>query len=160
MNIRLASVASGLRLLKCRTLFMATANTPTLLFVTDFSDSSVHAMHWAMPEAQKHNLHLAVLYPYRLDKVHRKENSIQSKKELEREATEKFELLAENLLKHSHVTYDFKAEVGFLRDRVSEYSRKHNVVLLVIGQRMINEESFAEMLDDLQVPLVIIPASR
>lgn len=138
---------------------MAASSTPTLLFVTNFSDSSAEAMQWAIPEAVKRNLHFSVLYPYRLDQL-KKKDSIQSKKELEREAIEKFESLTEASLRTSRLSYDFKAEVGFLRDRVTEFSRKHHVVLLVIGNDLAKDESFPELVDELQVPLVIVPGDK
>ncbi len=135
------------------------ASTPTLLFVTNFSETSTDALTWAIREASKHKLHVSVLYPYRLNQQGRKD-SIQSKVELEREAIEKFEQLEEKLLRDKRMTYDFKAEIGFLRDRVQEFARKHRVAIIVIGNDLAKDESFAELVELLTVPLVIVPRFR
>jgi len=134
------------------------ATNPTLLFVTNFSETSTAALKWAVPEASKHKLHFSVLYPYRLNQQGRKD-SVQSKVELEREAIEKFEMV-EEMLKDKHLTYDFKAEIGFLRDRVQEFARKHRVAIIVIGNDLAKDESFSELVDELTVPLVIVPRSH
>lgn len=139
---------------------MAASATPSLLYVTDFSDSSMSALEWAITEALRHNLHISVLYPYRLDQVKKKENGIQSKKELELEAAEKFGRLAEGVLQKNQVSFDFKAEIGFLRDRISEHAKRHNDVLLVIGKKLASAESFAELVEETSMPVVIVPPKR
>lgn len=79
---------------------------------------------------------------------------------MEREAIEKFEQLEEKLLRDKRMTYDFKAEIGFLRDRVQEFARKHRVAIIVIGNDLAKDESFAELVELLTVPLVIVPRFR
>lgn len=133
---------------------------PSLLFVTDFSDSSLEALRWAIPEAQHHQLHFSVLYPYRLDQDRRKDNAILTKKDMEREATEKFEGMFEGPLKSSHLSYDFHSEVGFLRDRISDHARKNNVVMLVMGKKLATAESFPELMEEIKVPVVIVPSRK
>jgi nucleotide-binding universal stress UspA family protein len=136
------------------------AAAPSLLYITDFSDASLQALHWAIPEALKHHLHISVLYPYRLDQVRKKDNAILSKKDLDLDASEKFERLVESVLKNSRVTYNFHAEVGFLRDRIVEHARKNNVVMLVMGKGQVVEESFPELVQELNIPLVIVPSRK
>ena len=111
-------------------------------------------------EALKHHLHISVLYPYRLDQVRKKENAILSKKDLDLDASEKFERLVESVLKNSRLTYDFHSEVGFLRDRIAEHARKNNVVMLVMGKGQLTEESFPELVQELNIPLVIVPSRK
>lgn len=120
----------------------------------------MEALHWAIPEAQKHHLHISVLYPYRLDQVRKKDNAILSKKDMDRDAAEKFDSLMEGVLKNSRLTYDFHSEVGFLRDRIAENARKNNVVMLVMGKNQVEEESFSELVQELNIPLVIVPPRR
>lgn len=134
------------------------AAAPSLLYITDFSEESIQALHWAIPEALKHHLHISVLYPYRLDQVRKKENAILSKKDMDFDASEKFERLVESELKNSRLTYDFHSEVGFLRDRIAEHARKNNVVMLVMGKGQLAEESFPELVKELNIPLVIVPS--
>lgn len=139
---------------------MAAPVAPSLLYITDFSDASLQALQWAIPEAQKHNLHVSVLYPYRLDQVRRKDNAVMTKKDMDRDASERFENLIEGHLKDSRLTYDFNSEVGFLRDRILDHARKSNVVMLVMGKSQVAEESFAELVDDINIPLVIVPSEK
>lgn len=136
------------------------AAAPSLLYITDFSDASIQALHWAIPEAQKHHLHISVLYPYRLDQVRKKDNAILSKKDMDLDASEKFERLVEGVLKNSRLTYDFHSEVGFLRDRIAEHARRNNVVMLVMGKGQVAEESFPELVQELNIPLVIVPSRK
>lgn len=128
------------------------------MFVTDFSDASAQALQWAIPEAQRHHLHLSILYPFRLDQVRKKDNVIMSKKELEIDAAEKFEKQVEGILRKSRLSFDFFSEVGFMRDRITEHARNGNVVMLVMGQKMASAESFPELVEEIRVPIVIVPA--
>jgi len=139
---------------------MAVSAAPSLLYVTDFSAASFQALHWAILEAQEHHLHFSVLYPYRLDQVRKKDSAILSKKDMDLDASSKFEDLVENVLKKSRLTYDFHSEVGFLRDRISEHARKFNVVMLVMGKNQVAEESFSELVQELNIPLVIVPPRK
>lgn len=139
---------------------MAAPVAPSLLYITDFSEASIRALRWAIPEAQKHHLHLSVLYPYRLDSVRKNENAVISKKDLDRVASERFEHLMEGMLQASEVTYDFHSEVGFLRDRIVDHARKNNVVMLVMAKSQVSEESFPELVEELQIPLVIVPEDK
>jgi nucleotide-binding universal stress UspA family protein len=133
---------------------------PTLLFVTDFSDSSIQALRWAIPEAKRHHLHLSILYAYRLDQVVKKDNVVMSKKDLERDADEKFSERLEGMLKGSKVTFDFHSEVGFMRDRISEHAKKQNIVMLVMGEKLASAESLPELMEEIKIPMVIVPAGN
>lgn len=139
---------------------MPASTPPALLFVTDFSDTSVQALKWAISEAQHHHLHLSVLYPYRLDQERRKDNVVLSKKALETDAAEKFEEQLEEILNASRVSFKFQAEVGFIRDRISEHAKKNNVVMVVMGEQTASAESFPEIVEGISVPIVIVPSLK
>ena len=79
---------------------------------------------------------------------------------MDHDASEKFSLLVESILKNTRLTYDFHSEVGFLRDRIVEHARKSNVVMLVMGKNQVAEESFPELVQELNIPLVIVPAKK
>jgi nucleotide-binding universal stress UspA family protein len=128
------------------------------LFVTDFSDSSLRALQWAIPEAAHRHLHLSVLYAYRLDQA--RKVTVMSKKDMDGEAAEKFEAHAEKVLRKSGVTFEFHSEVGFIRDRVSEHAKRNNVVLVVMGEKIASAESFPELLREVRVPVVIVPSGK
>ena len=125
----------------------------------DFPDSFLHPLRWAIQEAVKHNLHVSVLYTYRLDQL-RKDNVVQSKKAIDQKATELFDSLAAGLLRDSHVSFDFRSEVGFIHDRIREHATKNNVALLVIGKELAGAESFQELVDETEVPVVIVPSKK
>jgi nucleotide-binding universal stress UspA family protein len=125
------------------------ADGSSVLVVTDFSDSSLQAFQWAIPEAQIRRLSISVLYPYRLDSLRHQDNPPTSKKELDHEARLKFEQVAQGLLLSSRVPFDFRSEVGFLRDRISDFAKKHEVAMVVMDSQMAQVESFPEFLAEL-----------
>jgi len=116
-------------------------------------------LKWAIEEAKKHNCHISVLYPYRLNQERRNGLNIQSKKELDRMATTRFEDVAEGLLQESKISFDFRSEVGFVQDRIRQFTNKHDVAMLVMGKRMAmeNTESLQELIGWLDVPVVMVP---
>jgi len=130
---------------------------PTLLLLTDFSEASEQAFQWAIPEAKQHHWRISVLYPYRLDPSRKHEYAVKSKKDMEREACVTFEKQLEETLRLSKIPYEFHAEVGFIRDRITEHTRKRNIVLLVLGQKLASSESLHELLEDVNIPIVIVP---
>ncbi len=139
---------------------MVTSANLSILCVIDFSDSSLEALQWAIPEAQEHALHISVLYPYRLDQVKRRGDVFQSKKEMDMDAVEKFERLVAGMMRDSHVSFNFQSEVGFLRDRIREHASKNAVVMLVMGKNLAGEESFKELIEEVEVPVVIVPSKK
>ena len=139
---------------------MPSAAPPSILCVIDFSDSSLRAIEWSIPEARRHNLHISILYPYRLDQLRKRDEVVQSKKAIDLEALEKFERLGGSLLKEGQVSFDFHSEVGFIRDRIQEHTRKNNVVLLVMSKKIAGSESFQELIDEIDVPVVIVPPKK
>jgi hypothetical protein len=67
--------------------------------------------------------------------------------------------LEKDLLLNGKISYDFKSEVGFLADRVEEHTKNHPVSFMVIDKniRAGNKESFDDLVENTQIPLVIIP---
>ena len=81
------------------------------------------------------------------------------RKKIEDEAHQNFKILESDLLLNKHISYDFKTEVGFIADRVEEHAKNHPINFLVIDKslRASNKESFDDLMENTQVPLVIIP---
>jgi nucleotide-binding universal stress UspA family protein len=131
----------------------------SILCVIDFSKSSKKALQWAIANANTHKSHLTVLYPYRLTRAQYGESVIAMRKKIEDEALKNFALLEKDLLLNGKISYDFKSEVGFLADRVEEHTKNHPVSFMVIDKniRTGNKESFDELVENTQIPLVIIP---
>lgn len=130
----------------------------TILCTIDFSDSSRHALQWAIVISRELKTHLTILYTYRLSIV-QKHEVLQMKKKLEEEAIEIFSTWERELLKDRGVSYDFKTEVGFVNDRIEEHARKNPVSFLVMGKYSSsqNKESFDELVGHIDIPLVIVP---
>ncbi len=139
---------------------MVSSSSPSILCVIDFSDSSLQALRWAIPEAQKHSYHISVLYPYRLDQPKQREEVVQSKKAMDADAVEKFDRMVSGMLREGKVSFNFKSEVGFLRDRIREHASKNNVVMLVMGKELAGEESFKDLIEEVDVPAVIVPSKK
>jgi len=131
----------------------------SILCVIDFSESSKKVLQWAAENARTNQSHLTVLYSYRLTPVRNGESIVALKRKIEDEANQNFKILETDLLLDKHITYDFKTEVGFIADRVQEHSKNHPINFLVIDKciRTSNKESFDELMENMQVPLVIIP---
>ena len=131
--------------------------TSGILCATDFSSSSTDALKWSIGLAQKLHCHLTLLHTFRLYK-HNGE-AVALKKEMEREALDKFKVLEHELLTSAGIPYDFKSEVGFMAHRVGDHTKRNEIGFLVIGKSMTvhNREAFDELVDALKVPLVIVP---
>lgn len=130
----------------------------TILYTTNFSDSSRHALEWAVTEALQQSAHITILFTYRLIKSKNGE-IIQIKKKIEEEALLKFSKLESEMLLNKNISYDFRMEVGFINDRVEFFMKKNPTKFLVIDKEMSdkNKESFEALIEQMKVPLVIMP---
>jgi len=107
-------------------------------------------------------VHLTILHPYRLNQLDKKEDMVGVKKKLDLDAAKNFELLTGGLLKNKKVSFDFRAEVGFIQDRVQDYARRNNILFLVIGFNLAtgNKEILEEVVKEIEAPLVVVPSSN
>jgi nucleotide-binding universal stress UspA family protein len=133
----------------------------SILSIIDFSESSKEVLQWAVGMAEKLNVHLTILHPYRLNQVDKKEDMVGVKKKLELDASKNFEHLAHGLLKNQKVSFDFRAEVGFIQDRIEDYARRNNILFLVIGGNLANgnKEILEEIIEESEAPLVVVPSA-
>lgn len=131
----------------------------SILCVIDFSESSKKTLQWAVENARKNKSHLTILYSYRLTQARHGESIMALRRKIEEEANQNFKILENELLLNTQVSYDFKTEVGFISDRVEEHSKNHPINFLVVNRnvRMNNKESFEDLMENMQVPMVIIP---
>ncbi len=126
-----------------------------ILCAIDFSDASRETVRWAADLARQLNSHLTILYVYRLN--HANGQAIALKRSIEKEAMTRFADLENELLKGQGVPYDFKAEVGFVSDRVEFYTKTRPVRFLVIERRPGNREQLDDLMANVSVPLIIVP---
>jgi hypothetical protein len=131
----------------------------SVLSIIDFSPASMQALKWASQAAGSLQSHLTILYPYRLNQLGRLEDISVVKKNIDREAVQSFKDLAEPIVKDDGVTYDFRAEVGFVSDRVSFYSSRNQIRMIVMSKMTAtaNTEALNDLLEVIPVPLVIVP---
>lgn len=129
----------------------------TVLCSTDFSESSIPALQWAVNISKLIGAHLALLHTYRLVPVNGKATSL--KKEIEDQARTKFSGVEIQYLKGQGISYDFRTEVGFVADRVEDFAKNNRVAFLVISKDATgkDEEGFDDLMKQIHFPLVIIP---
>jgi len=134
----------------------------SILAVIDFSESSKEVLKWAVCMAEKLSVHLTILHPYRLNQLDKKEDVVSIKKKIEFDATKNFELVAHELFDNQKVSFDFRAEVGFIQDRIEDYARRNNILLFIIGFNLIdgNEEILKEIENEIKIPLMVVPQPK
>jgi nucleotide-binding universal stress UspA family protein len=130
----------------------------TILCSIDFSEPSKDVLKYAVNLSKQFNSHITVLYTYRLLNSFNGE-AVEIRKKIEEKAKQDFSVLEQEVLVGSGVSYDFKIEVGFVSNRVKEYAKKNGISFLVMGKKMngSSKESFDELAENIQVPLVIVP---
>jgi hypothetical protein len=132
----------------------------SILTVIDFSESSKEVLKWSACMAEKLNAHLTILHPYRLNQLDKKDDVVGVKKKLELDAAKNFEQLSHGILTNTKEPADFRAEVGFIQDRVQDYARRNGVLFFVIGLNLAvgNKEILEEIIKETEVPLVVVPS--
>jgi nucleotide-binding universal stress UspA family protein len=137
-------------------MFVMTTMTNGIVCTTDFSESSLGALKWSIESAKRLGSHLTILHTYRLNQ---NSEAISLKRKLDEEAKKNFRELEREHLVGSGINYDFKTEVGFVDDRIAEHLKLNKISFLVMGKGLSlhNKESFDDLLNQLQIPLVIIP---
>ncbi len=135
---------------------------PAVLVLTDLSEASKDSLKWAAQIAAQHSVNLKVIYPYRLTHLNGRDDLFQIKKNIESEAQDTFIKLAQSVFGDIPTPYDFKAEVGFMNDRLYSHTRKGDVMIVVISRKMAitNKEALDELLSNLRTPLLIVPPTE
>jgi hypothetical protein len=89
----------------------------------------------------------------------KKEDIISLKIKNEEIAARKFALLEHDYLSGKSISFEFRPEVGFVADRIEDHLRKNSIALLVIGKNMnaYGPENLADMIDQVMVPVVVVP---
>lgn len=130
-----------------------------ILCVIDFSESARKTLKWAIDNACKTKARITVLYPYRLKQLKNGESAFEMRKKIEDEARTRFHELENELLAGAQIPYEFKPEVGFLANRVEAHSKNQSVNFLVVNRdlKTSHKESFDDLVENTQIPVVIIP---
>ena len=130
----------------------------SILCSIDMSSSSKLAILWAVKIAQQLNVHLTILYTYRLLQ-YRNGEVLLLKKKMEDEAQEHFLSFEKELLTGKGISYDFKTEVGFVADRIEDHAKKNRLSFVVMNKNVsVNgKESIDELIEHVDVPVLLIP---
>jgi hypothetical protein len=133
-----------------------------ILCAIDFSDGSREALKSAIYMAEQYKTPLTVLYPYRLNQVEKQADVSQLRKSIDQDASKNFSELTQKYLKDTGVICEFRPEVGFLHDRIYAFTKKNKTGLLVLSKRVVvnNKDGLNDMLDQLQIPLLIVPQNE
>src|SRR5688572_1285141 len=99
--------------------------TNGVLCVTDFTDASKEAIKCAVSLCKKLKCHLTILYTYRIFKQNGE--TINLRKQSEEEASKKFRSIEQEVLAGEDISYDFKAEIGFINSRVEDHLKKNKI---------------------------------
>ena len=135
----------------------------TILCAVDFSESSLHALRWAMAAAKVHKAEVIFLFCYRLIATGDEVESLNMKRDIETKAVEQFHEIEMEFINKITIPYQFIMEVGFFSSRIEMFIRKSPVSLLVMGSSIIenfNEYknlSFDQFIRTSKIPVVIVP---
>jgi hypothetical protein len=129
-----------------------------VLCTTSFPQASRHTLEMAAQLAKDQHAHLTVLFTYRLNQQKNGE-AVGVKKETERDAAAYFAILEKEVLKGMGIPYNFRTEIGFMTDRIRANMLETPVDFVVIDKavNIENKDSFSELLDRLNIPVLIVP---
>ncbi|MFZ6001676.1 MAG: universal stress protein [Bacteroidota bacterium] len=140
------------------------SETPTftqasILCAIDFSEGSREALKSAIYMADQYKTPLTVLYPYRLNQLEKQTDVSQLRKKMDLDAVKNFSELTDRYLKETGVACEFRAEVGFLQDRIQAFTKRNRIGLVVLSKKLVvnNKDGLLELLEQIQVPLLIVP---
>lgn len=130
----------------------------TILCTIDFSEFSRHTLDCAANLARELDAHLTILFAYRLVHVKNTE-AFERKLQIEKKALLDFSTLENEVLKDKGISYDFKAEVGFVADRIEALSKRTQLGYVVIDRNMsmATRETFDDLVKSISVPMIIVP---
>lgn len=136
-----------------------------VLCVTDFSESSLHALSWANKFAGCTDAHLAVLFSYRLIQAGNVADIRSFKRKTEEDAKERFLAIQGFLDNGTKVSRSFITEIGFYSDNIESFIKKKPATIVVLSADLANEihdhkgQTLIDFLKQLKVPLLIVPGT-
>ncbi len=135
-----------------------------ILCVIDFSSAAPVVLSVAVKIAKSLGKPVTVLYPYRI--LPGKGPITEYRKTVLQQAQEAFAALEQKLHLNGSVGCEFRAEIGFINDRVESYFQQHRVSMVVLSEKMAfekNEAGFTnmqELLKRVPVPVVVVPEKQ
>ncbi|MFN3840577.1 MAG: universal stress protein [Cyclobacteriaceae bacterium] len=132
-----------------------------VLCALDFSETSPLVLKTAADLATHYHSPLVILYSYRI--LPENDAIADYRKTIVKKAYDQFALLENKLGLNGLVPYEFRAEVGFLSDRIESWINANPVAFLVIGQNLVTEINkqegitFNEFVSHSPVPVLLVP---
>jgi hypothetical protein len=132
-----------------------------VLCAIDFSGDTPSVLTAAAALAEQFKAPLIILYTYRI--LPGDETIADYRNTIVKKAHDDFELLEQKLKLNGTMPYEFRAEVGFLSDRIESYLKTSRVRFIVIGRKLaftMNEHkgtTFTDFIDHVKIPFLIVP---
>ncbi|QOI96079.1 MAG: universal stress protein [Flammeovirgaceae bacterium] len=132
-----------------------------VLCALDFSENSPVVLKAAVNLAAHFHTRLIVLYAYRI--IPENETIADYRRTIVKKAQENFAQLEKKLGLNGSIPYEFRAEVGFLSDRIKSSVQANRVGFVVIGQRLASEiieqkgMTLEGFIGQAPVPVLIVP---
>jgi nucleotide-binding universal stress UspA family protein len=133
----------------------------SVLCALDFTEASSSVLKTAVDLAKRLKTQLIVLYAYRI--LPGNEAISDYRKTIVRKAQENFALLEKKVGLNGSVPYEFRAEVGFLTDRIQRAVQAHPMSVVVLGNQLAMESNeqkgmtLEEFVGQVSVPVMIVP---
>ena len=136
-----------------------------ILCVVDLTESSKEVLETAVASAKADNLHLIILFVYRLIDRFKTDDVSTLRTVMEAHAAELFKSL-ETRVASKGISYEFQVEIGFAADRITSYIKRDLAGCVVMSAEQVS------MLDDFKVltlrqflietktPFMVVPAEK
>ncbi|MDX1629050.1 MAG: universal stress protein [Fulvivirga sp.] len=138
-----------------------------ILFPTDFTSSSMDALHYVVELSGLNEAELYFLHTYRLIDSDLYGNEIvKAKRLLEQQAMDRFKKWDDDFLKQTKLKYSFNTEVGFISDRIVSNIQQYDIDLLVLCKSIQDkmkeksERGYNSLLKDLSCPVMLVPTGE
>lgn len=135
-----------------------------VLCALDFSENTASVLQVAIGLSARFNSRLIILYAYRI--IPQNNSVTDYRKTTVQRAHDNFDKLANQLQLNGAVPYEFRAEIGFLSDRIESCLKAEPVQLIVMSEKTafhINEHkglSLKHFINQVATPVLIVPESR
>ena len=140
-------------------LFHQTSMAPVILCISNFSETDVNVLQWAITRAATLQIHLTMLHVFRLPGSHDRDNILRMKQKIQADASDRFEGIEEKFFSEKNISHDFKTEIGFAYDRIHDHAKNGSIDCVVTDSSYYekNNDCFDLVMKKLFLPVVIVP---
>ena len=133
-----------------------------ILCVVDLAESCEKVLEAAVAAAKTGNLHVIILFVYRLIVRYKTDDVSTLKSEMETYAAERFRAL-ETIISSQDISYEFQVEIGFAADRITSYIKRGlagSVIMSTEQVSMLDDFkvlTLREFLTETKTPFLVVP---